>query len=99
MNLYALDKCETIKLLDGDMFIKENIYRVEYLLSGEVFNLQISNYIKPNNNKYERELYKTTLLSKIKEIRRKTFGDDEIDIDIRMIPIAYEKYGLFWKPV
>ena len=94
--LYSHPNCETINLGDTQ-FICKNIYNIEYFLSGKVFELQ-SIEDNSENIKYSKEIYKTSILKRIKEIRKKVFGDAEDDIDINMIPIAYDKYGLFWNP-
>ena len=96
-----------VNLNDGMIFVFENIYNIEYLLSGEVFDLKFDSKIDTDNcgfnfiagdSIYYTEIYKTSILKQIKEIRKKVFGNAEDDIDINMIPIAYEKYGLIWNP-
>lgn len=95
--LYSHDNAETITLLDKTKFIKESIYNIDYFLSGKCFLITTESQTK-ENEKYTTEIYNTKFQEKIKEIRLKVFGEIENDIDITMIPIAYEKYGLFWKP-
>lgn len=86
-----------VELGDGVVFAFDNIYNIEYLLSGEVFDFK-TDIDDADNFMYDKEIYKTSILKRIKEIRKKVFGNAEDDIDINMIPIAYEKYGLFWNP-
>lgn len=62
------------------------------------------------NIKYNKQIYFKSFLKKIKEIRKKVFKENfpnfisekeesrEDEIDMRMIPIAYDKFGLFWNP-
>ena len=50
------------------------------------------------NRKYTVEIYSSKLLNNIKKMRKDTFGKIEEDIEIMMIPLAYDKYGLFWVP-
>jgi small GTP-binding protein len=97
--LYTLDNCKTIYLAPSISFVRDHIYNLEYYTSGKVFELTNSNYISKNNEhnyKYTTEIYSTKLLTEIKHIREETYGELENDININMIPIAYEKYGLFW---
>ena len=84
-----------IDLLDNRKFYFENIYNIESFLSGDMFKLDNYDSIR---KEYTTEIYKTSILKQVKEIRKKIFGDIDDDIDISMIPIAYDKYGLFWKP-
>jgi len=95
--LYSHPNCKRIDLHDKE-FICENIYNTYYFISGNVFILKTINENRYINFKYSKEIYKTSILKQIKEIRKKVFGDAEDDIDINMIPIAYDKYGLFWNP-
>jgi len=95
--LYSHPNCKTINLSDTK-FICKNIYNTYYFISGNVFILKTINENRYINFKYSKEIYKTSILKQIKEIRKKVFGDAEDDIDINMIPIAYDKYGLFWNP-
>lgn len=101
------DFCLKVYLNDGMIFVFENIYDIEYLLSGKVFDLKFDSKSDTDDNSfnftagdsmYGTEIYKTSISKRIKEIRKKVFGDAEDDIDIYMIPIAYEKYGLIWNP-
>jgi small GTP-binding protein len=96
--LYLYSNAKTIELLDKSKFIKDNINNIDYLLSGKCFEIT-TNAQTDDNNKYTTEIFNTKLLKQVKEIREKVFGEAEKDIDISMIPIAYEKYGLFWKPI
>ena len=50
------------------------------------------------NTPYTKEIYDKKLLQQIKKIRQKIYGELEDNIPIEMIPIAYEKYGLLWRP-
>ena len=96
--LYLYSNAETIELLDKSKFIKENINNLDYFQSSKCF--EITTETKTDDNKkYTTEIFNTKLLKQVKEIREKVFGEAENDIDITMIPIAYEKYGLFWKPI
>jgi len=100
--LYTHPKCDTIKIYDK-VFTKENIYNLEYLISGKVFEINTQQDSKEDsqqikNTKYKFEIYTTTLLEKIKAIRKAAYGYIEEDINITMIPIAYDKFGLFWRP-
>jgi len=101
------DFCLKVYLNDGMIFVFENIYDIEYLLSGKVFDLKFDSKFDTDDggfnftagdSMYCTEIYKTSILKQIKEIRKKVFGNKEDDIDIYMIPIAYEKYGLIWNP-
>lgn len=96
--IYLYSNAETIELLDKSKFIKDNIYNIDYLLSSKCFEIT-TNTQNEDNKKYTIEIFNTKLLKQVKEIREKVFGELEKDIDITMIPIAYEKYGLFWKPI
>jgi small GTP-binding protein len=96
--LYLYSNAETIELLDKSKFIKENINNLDYFQSSKCF--EITTETKTDDNKkYTTEIFNTKLLKQVKEIREKVFGEAEKDIDITMIPIAYGKYGLFWKPI
>ena len=95
--LYTNNNSKTLELITKEKYVFENIYNIEYLLSGKVFDLK-TDINDIDNKKYNKEIYKTSILKQIKEIRKKVFGNAEDDIDINMIPIAYEKYGLFWNP-
>lgn len=99
LSLYLLDNCKSIELYNNILFIKANIYDLKYYLSGLVFkakDVHNANNIF-NNCMYTKLIYNKHLLTKVKEIRSKVFGPIEDTIDIAMLPIAYEKYGLFWK--
>jgi hypothetical protein len=80
------------------------VYNLDYYLTGQIFETKENNHDgKGNieksiatNNKYDTEIYSTKLLQNIKQIRKDLYGEKEDDIDITMIPIAYEKHGLFW---
>ena len=75
-----------------------DINNLDYFQSSKCF--EITTETKTDDNKkYTTEIFNTKLLKQVKEIREKVFGEAEKDIDITMIPIAYEKYGLFWKPI
>jgi len=87
-------------LFDGTRFEVDRILNINYLLSGKCFEIKKSSAIDDeDNSEYTTEIFNTKLLKQVKEIREKVFGEAEKDIDITMIPIAYEKYGLFWKPI
>ena len=95
--LYTDENANNIVLNNSHSFKIEIIYNLYYLLTGKCF--EIDNYLSyKHNKKYTTEIFNNNLLSEIRNIREKVFGDLENDIDIKMIPIAYEKYGLFWKP-
>lgn len=93
--LYTLIRETTLTLHDRTFIINQPIYNLEYLISGEVFEQKGNTEF--DNKKYEKEIYKTSILKIVKDIRKSVYGDTEDDIDISMIPIAYEKYGLIWK--
>lgn len=95
--LYLYSIASTIKLPDKSQFTVDNIYNLDYFLSAKCFLITTESQTK-ENEKYTTEIYNNKFQEKIKEIRVQVFGEIENDIDITMIPIAYEKYGLFWKP-
>lgn len=98
LSIYSNDNADDmICLLDGTYFEVDNIYNIDYLLSGKCFETN-ENIVNDDNEEYTTEIYNTKFQEKIKEIRMQVFGEIEKEIDIKMIPIAYEKYGLFWKP-
>jgi len=103
-----------------DICANKPIYNLDYLLTGEVFQMEQCTYTpfmrkshsyynknnKTNisvlsgmNTKYNVEIYSRQFQHKVKEFRKRIFGDIEDDIDITMIPCSYEKHGLFWKPI
>lgn len=94
--LYTLDNFSSVSLPDGTSLNKGPIYNLDDYLSGRMF---VPSDKPLPRNLYEREIYSTLLQSKVRQIRFEVFGDKEYDIHPNMIPLAYEKYGLFWCPV
>ena len=81
-------------------FEKNNIYDLE-----DYYNERFCQFIKNDSNimkKYKdveasTHIYSKKYIVEVKRIRTLAFGiNNESDIDDTMIPIAYEKHGLFW---
>ena len=100
-----------ITLLDNRIFRWVNVYNLEYFKSGKVFNLvdKLGTEDKQDkqdkqdkkeieNKKLGTEIYTKSFQENVKRIRERIYGRDaEQDIAFTMIPIAYERFGLFWK--
>lgn len=81
---------------ENTTFIFEPIYNIEYFTSGKMFELFTTS---DHNCKYTVEIFSTSTIQLIKSIRAQVFGNAENDITEASIVAAYEKYGLFWKPL
>ena len=111
--LYTLPECKTIEVFPDVLFLRENIQNLDQLEGDLLFSLRGNNILSLvyrqlndygiicnnlNNVPYGNEIYRTDILQQIKLIREKVYGDSENNISIYMIPIAYTKNGLLWKP-
>lgn len=103
--LYAQDNCKNVSIDSSKKFVKENIYNIEYFTKGLVFELKKNDTTHPynhvpdqNNYKYTKLIYNKATLKCVRRIRKTAFGGLEDTIKKIFIPMAYEKYGLFWLP-
>ena len=74
----------------------QSIYSLEEFESGDFCNF---NKKKGISIKYNKKIFSTKLLDRVKEIRCIAFNQElekENDIDKMMLTQAYERYGLFW---
>ena len=53
-------------------------------------------YDEINKKSLGTTLYSSKFIAQVKKMRKDAFGADEDDINSAMIPIAYDRYGLFW---
>lgn len=97
--LYSLPGCKSIEVTSNLKFVKENIYNLSYYSSGEYLKLKTNETYTDKNKKLDKLIYNNTFLRDVKKIRIEAYGEElEEDVNISMIPIAYDKHGLFWMP-
>jgi small GTP-binding protein len=109
LTMYSSPNCKTIKV-GKNFFIKENIYELSYFTSKEhikLKNVSPDQYLdtpvgKSTNEKNQNIgllIYNDNFVSIVKAIRKLAFGKIEDTVSVSAIQMAYDKYGLFWKPI